>query len=612
MTASISKLALGSLLGFQLIVFEWAVLARGRLGGAPGGPWPVALLGLLVYGGAIAFVLEKRRARVAGAVSFIAAILLTARLYVPAVVFKRRHPDDSPTTLIAFLRDLSAAQEQYRLINGVYAQSVDSLHRWATPPAGASVRLDRHGNAGWSARATLGKAECAVWARDSTLSTASWLREGLPTCGKENPKAEYASRTVLVDAAAERGFTDADISGEWLQHRVEPSRAGVTALSRAPLGARWTYALGGELRASAAVAGNQVFVGAHGNGEFVALTLDSGRLGYRLRVPNWVHHEPVVTSDLVIVSFGNSEPISEGGPQHGSPPSGIVAFDRRNGTERWRRNTHTSVMTSPVVYDSLVAVVTNEGDAIAWRITDGLKLWRTRLNEQTPMGNPLLADTVLFVGLELSELCALDVRSGRTIYCNKFASDGWGAGHSSPTLAGKSILMTYHTRSRWFWLKAILGISEPTNHGDAVLVSLDASTGHEQWRRSLGRGIHDVVGHIAGTPVVVGKTAYVAEPTSGRVVALRTDSGHVIWSVDVSPARGSVLVTHGAVLIATINNEVVILEAETGSVRCRMKLPGRPDRAAITVAGETGILTLRSGTVLARPIGDWLACRAQD
>jgi outer membrane protein assembly factor BamB len=431
-------------------------------------------------------------------------------------------------------------------------------------------------------------------------------------CGKENPRAEYASRTVVVAPAPERGFTAADLFGEWLQHRADASHSGITPAAIGTPGARWTYAVGGELRASVAVAGNQVFIGAHGNGELVALTLDSGRVGFRIRVPNWVHHEPVVTTDLVIVPFGNSEPIEPGGAQLGSAPSGIAAYERRTGIERWRRYTNTSVMVSPVVRDSIVAAVTHEGDVIAWRIADGKELWRTRLARRSPMANPLLADSVLFVGVELAELCALDVRTGHLLYCHEVASDGWGAGHSSPTLAGSTVLFSYHTRTSGFWLRALAGIAKPTTHGDAMLVALDAASGRERWRVNLGRGVHDVVGHIAGTPVVVGKTAYVNAPSSGRVVAVQTDSGRVLWSSDVRPARGSVLVTNGAVLSASSDGQLVVLDAATGKERCRQKLPANPDRAGLTLAGNTGILTLRNGLVVARPIGDWIACRAQD
>ncbi len=196
--------------------------------------------------------------------------------------------------------------------------------------------------------------------------------------------------------------------------------------------------MGGELLASAAVVGNQVFVGAHGSGEFDALTLDSGTVGFRIRVPDWIHHEPVVTADLVIVAFGNNETNLEG--HVGTDPSGIAAYDRRTGIERWYHYTARTAMTSPVIDDSIVAI-TSGREAIGWRVTDGKELWRTTLPSAAPMGNPLLIDTVMFVGLEPATICALNVRTGQGLFCSREANwAGGGGGHASLSSAGKTVL----------------------------------------------------------------------------------------------------------------------------------------------------------------------------
>jgi outer membrane protein assembly factor BamB len=608
MTTTIVRIAIAVLFAAQFVIFEWAVLARGRFSAVPGGRVLVVIVGAVVYVAAIAFLVARApRWRTPGVLAVVAAFLFTARFHLPLILDSMNKPKVSPD-LVAFLRELSAAQEQYRLSERTYASSIDSLRKWTIAPAASSVRIERHGGAGWSGRVTLGSAECVVWVRDSTLRGEAWHPEGSPTCGQGQPRAHQIVRSIVATSANETGFAESDVSGAWLQHRVDERRSGT--IPRANSRFRWSTTIGGELRAAVAVAGNQVFIGAHGNGELVALSLDSGQVGFRLRAPNWVHHEPAVTSTFVIVGFGNSESIFPGGPVIGSAPSGIAVYDRRTGVERWRRYTNGAVMASPVVRDSIVAVITYAGDAVAWRIADGAELWRTRLNRMSPMANPLIHDTVMFVGVELAGLCALDVRTGRSLYCRDFAENAWGSGHASPTLAGNSVLLAYHARDRRFWLKALAGFSEPTSRGEAMLASLDAATGRERWHAKLGRGIHDVIGHIAGTPVVSDDVAYVPVPSSGRVVAVHIDSGRVLWSTEVSPARGSVLVTQSAVLSASADGEFVVLDAGTGIVRCRQKLPARPDRAGLTLAGETGILTLRNGLVLARPIGDWLACRA--
>jgi hypothetical protein len=120
---------------------------------------------------------------------------------------------------------------------------------------------------------------------------------------------------------------------------------------------------------------------------------------------------------------------------------------------------------------------------------------------------------------------------------------------------------------------------------------------------------HKEAGHMAGTPVVMDGVAYVASPVSGRIYAVRADSGRTLWSRFVNTSRGSVLVTQGVVLAATRDTTMVVLEQATGAVRCTQRIPGLSDRAGLTLAGTTGILTTQTGLVVARPITEWTTCK---
>jgi outer membrane protein assembly factor BamB len=97
---------------------------------------------------------------------------------------------------------------------------------------------------------------------------------------------------------------------------------------------------------------------------------------------------------------------------------------------------------------------------------------------------------------------------------------------------------------------------------------------------------------------------------SGSVVALRPDSGRIIWSRPVNVARGSVVVWQGLVLAATRDPGFVVLDAATGHLVCRQKLPAESDRAGLTIAGRTGILTFLNGMVAARDMREWSTCHA--
>ncbi len=603
----------------------YSVWAQGRTG--------ALLLVACIYGAALVLLLPAMRARqrvftwlaVGGALLFSVrfhAVRAWVRNDAREEAVWNSPPSKQTSDLVALLREVSAAQEQYRLGNHTYAGSVDSLSRWLPPRSDSiTVQMIRRGDSGWSARASVSDTHCSIWVRDSTLRVEPWETEGAPACGNVVRTKRRQVHTVMAAPAREVAFAPQDVRGVWLQHRVDSDRSATAAASSRLSGGpyRWTTRIGGEMLASVAVVGNQVFAGAHGNGEFAVLSLDSGRVAFRIRAPNWIHHEPVVTSDLAIVTFGNNEKNPADQPV-GSDPSGIAAYDRRTGVERWRRYSPASMMTSPVLYDSIVAAVSTSREAVGLRATDGKQLWRAELPSVSPMGNPLLIDTLMVVGLERARLCVLDVRTGARLYCRTIDSRGWGAGHASVASTGTTLLFTFapgvgplDALRLGNWRPAIghvLRLPSPNFEvEEQVLLGLDLATGQERWRVRLGIGKYASSGHIAGTPTVADGIAYVPSPLSGKVFAVRPDSGTVLWSADVSTVRGSLLVTHGAVLAATRDTALVVLDATSGAVRCRQRLPGLSDRAGPTLAGETAIMTFRNGVIAARPIADWLSCR---
>jgi outer membrane protein assembly factor BamB len=139
---------------------------------------------------------------------------------------------------------------------------------------------------------------------------------------------------------------------------------------------------------------------------------------------------------------------------------------------------------------------------------------------------------------------------------------------------------------------------------------VDARRGFVRWVRRLEAPSYSApAGHTAGTPVIDGDVAYVTFPTTGRIIALNLADGAVRWTASERPSRGSVTVLSGAVMSATAGAGWVVLDAATGAIRCRTRLPAQADRAGLSIRGATGILTLNDGVVLARPINRWLACQ---
>ena len=626
---AILRIALAGALAVQLLFLGHGALTGTRFLSAPGPALVVGLLGLLVCAAAVAVLLKlwrptsrTMRVLVVGlAVGLTVRFHLTPILNPPPPVRLAAH--QSPQ-LVSFLRKLASAQEQHRLRSGSYSDSMGPLREWADQPAGSLVKLISREGLGWSAQVSRAGLTCSIWVRDSALRDQVWQPEGSPTCGK--PERRETHETIpSVPAPLMREvmtFEDADIGGMWRQHRSDARRTGVAGDAAGTPGYSWDARVGGPLRAPVSVAGNQVFVGAHGNGEVVALSLDSGKLGFRLRAPNWVHHEPAVSGDLVIFGFGNNE---TGKPQFlGTDPSGVVAYDRRTGLERWRLYTTGSVMGTPTILDSIVTVSTAGPEAVGMRLRDGVQLWRTSVTGYSPMGNPLLVDSLMIFGVERMTACAIDVRTGVLAYCARLIDecrwDCWGAGHASPALAGDVVLQVFESDSTMIrpieritlFVKKAVGFPRVVRKPDSneqILVAFDWRNGKVLWRTSIGRGPLFPPGHNAGTPTVVNSVAFIPVASNGHVVAVNTQSGRMLWSAAVRSVRGSVTAIRGSVIAATADTAFVVLDAASGRVTCRQRLRARADRAGLTIVGETAILTLGNGTVMARPLADWLACR---
>jgi outer membrane protein assembly factor BamB len=140
------------------------------------------------------------------------------------------------------------------------------------------------------------------------------------------------------------------------------------------------------------------------------------------------------------------------------------------------------------------------------------------------------------------------------------------------------------------------------------LVAVDFRTGGSLWRSQLTGVRQPSAGHIAGTPVVVDSLVVVPFPVIGEVAALSVVDGSVKWRQRVYPARGSVSVVNGQAFAATNLKTSVVVDLRSGRQVCSQVLPGRVDRAGLTISGNTGILTFLDGRISAAPVSEWMTC----
>jgi len=260
-------------------------------------------------------------------------------------------------------------------------------------------------------------------------------------------------------------------------------------------------------------------------------------------------------------------------------PDTVWTADTGAGTdEQW-------LALQPHVEGDTVFVVDGRGRVQAFSIADGSRRWRVDLDAPVS-GGPGVGEGLVLLGTSDAEVFALAMESGE---------ERWRARVSSEVLsvpAAAEGVVIVHTV-------------------DGKLFGLEATTGNERWRYEREVPVLTLRGN--GSPVISNGIAYVGM-AGGRLLALRVDSGGVMWEANVSvPAGrselerladidGDPVVFGGGVFVATYQGEVAAIEERSGQLAWRRKMSVYSrmgaDRQGLYVSDEDGVvwgLDIRNG-----------------
>ena len=260
-------------------------------------------------------------------------------------------------------------------------------------------------------------------------------------------------------------------------------------------------------------------------------------------------------------------------------PQTLWTADTGAGTdERW-------LSLEPAVVDGTVFVADGEGRVQALKAGDGRVVWRVDLDAPVS-GGPGVGEGLVLLGTRDAEIIAIAQGSGE---------ERWRARVSSEVLsvpAAADGVVVVHTV-------------------DGKLFGLEATTGSERWRYEREVPVLTLRG--TGSPIISNGVAYVGM-AGGRLVALRVDSGGVIWDASVSvpggrselerlaDIDGDPIVFGGGVFVSTYQGEVAVIEERSGKLAWRRKISSYNrmgvDRQGLYVSDADGVvwgLDIRSG-----------------
>ena len=215
---------------------------------------------------------------------------------------------------------------------------------------------------------------------------------------------------------------------------------------------------------------------------------------------------------------------------------------------------YAQVLAGPVVVDGVVYTMDSTSLVTAWNSADGKQLWQFDItpkdnDNQAWGGGVAYAGGRLFVATGYAELIALDARSGKEI---------WRIPTGSPLRGAPTV-----TDGRVFSVTV-----------DNELLASSADDGHRLWTYE---GVPEsAVLAGSGSPAVANEVV-VAPFSSGDIVALRVENGHVVWNDSLSATRrfdpmstladvrGRPVIDRGRVYAISHSGRMTALDLRTGS-----------------------------------------------
>ncbi len=240
-------------------------------------------------------------------------------------------------------------------------------------------------------------------------------------------------------------------------------------------------------------------------------------------------------------------PASDGNRVYAASRDGnVVALDPATGRSAWRTELDLELSAGPGVGEGLVIVAAADGIIIALDAGTGLESWRA------PVDGEVLA-TPLPKGEIVAVMTIDNILRGLAIFDG---SERWLIEQSTPRLT-----------MRGSATPAALGTSVIAGFDNGRLLAANLATGEVLWELLLsppaGRSDLERLADIEGQISVVGQDVYAAG-YQGRVVAIASESGQVLWAREISTYEG-VSADWNSIYTVNDQGELIALSRRTGN-----------------------------------------------
>ena len=214
-------------------------------------------------------------------------------------------------------------------------------------------------------------------------------------------------------------------------------------------------------------------------------------------------------------------PAGDGDRIYAASHNGVVtAFNPETGKQIWRVDVDVMLSAGPGAGENYVVVAGRDGDLVCLAANDGHEVWRININGES-LSRPLIRNGSVVIQTIDGKLQVYSAFDGK---------EQWSIEQSLPrlTLRGNSS-------------PVIVGTTVVAGFDNGRLVGTNLSSGVTQWEAMLsppsGRSDLDRLADVDGSMAVIGQDIYAAG-YQGRLAAVASESGQIIWARDISTHVG--------------------------------------------------------------------------
>ncbi len=214
-------------------------------------------------------------------------------------------------------------------------------------------------------------------------------------------------------------------------------------------------------------------------------------------------------------------PAGDGSRIYAASRDGVVsALNPENDKKIWRVKLDLPLSAGPGVGEGYVVVAGSNGELVNLAASDGREIWRINMDSES-LARPLIRNGLIVIQTIDGKL---------QVYSAFDGSEQWSIVQDTPrlTLRGTSS-------------PVIVGTTVVAGFDNGRLVGTSLNTGVTQWEAMLsppsGRSDLDRLADVDGTLAVVGQDIYAAG-YHGRLAAVASESGQILWARDISTHVG--------------------------------------------------------------------------